>query len=60
MDKALFASLLTSMAEMVAIERGELTPAEENVHRHPVPAADTPQDKNPAAWVSKGNPLARD
>lgn len=37
MDKKLFTDLLTSMKEMVAIERGELQPAKENIHRHFLP-----------------------
>ncbi|HKS33563.1 MAG TPA: NadS family protein [Enterobacteriaceae bacterium] len=37
MEKKLFADLVDSMAEMVAIEKGESVPAPENVHRHALP-----------------------
>ena len=37
MDKNLFADLVSSMEEMVAIEKGEVIPAPENVHRHALP-----------------------
>lgn len=33
MDKKLFSDLISSMLEMVAIERGEMQPKPENVHR---------------------------
>lgn len=41
MDKKLFDSLVRSMEEMVAIEKGEFTPPIENVHRHTIPTSDT-------------------
>jgi len=37
MDKALFADLVTSLEEMVAIEKGQIVPAPENIHRHSLP-----------------------
>ncbi|ROP59521.1 hypothetical protein EDF81_2329 [Enterobacter sp. BIGb0383] len=37
MEKKLFEDLVESMAEMVAIEKGECVPAPENVHRHALP-----------------------
>jgi len=37
MDKALFADLVTSLEEMVAIENGQVIPAPENIHRHILP-----------------------
>lgn len=37
MEKELFEELVNSMAEMVAIEKGELVPASENIHRHVLP-----------------------
>ncbi|HEJ9485412.1 MULTISPECIES: NadS family protein [Proteus] len=37
MDKKLFDDLVSSMEEMVAIENGEISPANENVHRIELP-----------------------
>ncbi|MFL4366902.1 NadS family protein [Enterobacter asburiae] len=37
MEKKLFDALNNSMEEMVAIESGQIQPAAENVHRHPLP-----------------------
>lgn len=37
MEKELFNDLVSSMQEMVAIEKGELIPAPENVHTHAIP-----------------------
>ncbi|EKT0592524.1 NadS family protein [Morganella morganii] len=37
MDKTLFENLVSSMEEMVAIEKGHVVPAQENRHRHPIP-----------------------
>lgn len=37
MKKELFDDLVNSMNEMVAIEKGELTPKPEHVHRHVIP-----------------------
>ncbi|EET2715035.1 helix-turn-helix domain-containing protein [Escherichia coli] len=37
MEKKLFDDLVSSMAEMVAIEKGNITPAPENIHRHTLP-----------------------
>lgn len=34
MEKKLFDALINSMEEMVAIENGQIQPAEENIHRH--------------------------
>jgi len=60
MDKQLFADLLTSMKEMVAIERGEFQPAEENIHRHFLPDSNKSESDESVEQVSKENPLARD
>lgn len=37
MEKKLFEDLANSMAEMVAIEKGDVVPAPENIHRHALP-----------------------
>jgi putative transcriptional regulator len=37
MDKQLFTDLVSSMEEMVAIEKGLMQPSPENVHRHALP-----------------------
>ncbi len=37
MDKTLFENLVSSMEEMVAIEKGHVVPAQENRYRHPIP-----------------------
>ncbi|HDC4802740.1 TPA: helix-turn-helix domain-containing protein [Escherichia coli] len=37
MEKKLFDALINSMEEMVAIENGQIQPAEENIHRHTLP-----------------------
>lgn len=37
MEKELFNDLLSSINEMVAIEKGEMTVNPENVHRHAIP-----------------------
>ncbi len=37
MDKNLFADLVSSVNEMVAIENGEFQPQPEHVHRHAIP-----------------------
>lgn len=37
MEKKLFEDLANSMAEMVAIEKGEFVPAPENIHRRVLP-----------------------
>lgn len=40
MDKKLFDSLVLSMEEMVAIEKGEITPQPEYVHLHVIPTSE--------------------
>lgn len=37
MEKKLFDALINSIEEMVAIENGQIQPAEENIHRHTLP-----------------------
>ncbi|EFA4386057.1 NadS family protein [Escherichia coli] len=37
MEKKLFDALINSMEEMVAIENGQIQPAEGNIHRHTLP-----------------------
>lgn len=37
MEQKLFTDLVSSLEEMVAIEKGERVPAPENVHRHALP-----------------------
>lgn len=60
MDKELFASLVRSVEEMVAIEAGEFSPPEENIHRHALPEQNAHECDSNGERVSKGNPLARD
>ncbi|WPA92775.1 NadS family protein [Providencia zhijiangensis] len=37
MEKTLFDDLVSSMEEMIAIEKGEKIPSSENIHRHELP-----------------------
>lgn len=60
MDKELFASLVRSVEEMVAIEAGEFSPPEENIHRNPIPERNAQECDSSGERVSKGDPLARD